>query len=36
MPAKYKKTEKKIDRQTKQVSIVNYYIHTLSNEQMIE
>ncbi len=36
MPAKYKKTEKKIDRQTKQVSIINYYIHTLSNEQMIE
>ena len=36
MPAKYKPTEKRVDRQTKRVSIINYYIHTLSNEQMIE
>ena len=36
MPAKYKPTEKRIDRQTKRVSIINYYIHTLSNDQMIE
>ena len=36
MPAKYKKTEKKIDRQTKKVSIINYYIHTLSNDQLFE
>ena len=26
MPAKYKPTEKRIDRQTKRVSIINYYI----------
>ena len=36
MPAKYKPTEKRVDRQTKRVSIINYYIHTLTNEQMIE
>ena len=36
MPAKYKPTEKRVDRQTKRVSIINYYIHTLSNDQMIE
>ena len=36
MPAKYKPTEKRIDRQTKRVSIINYYIRTLSNDQMIE
>ena len=36
MPAKYKPTEKRVDRQTKRVSIINYYIHTLSIEQMIE
>ena len=36
MPAKYKPTENRVDRQTKRVSIINYYIHTLSNEQMIE
>ena len=36
MPAKYKPTEKRVDRQTKRDTIINYYIHTLSNEQMIE
>ena len=36
MPAKYKPTEKRVDRQTKRVCIINYYIHTLSNDQMIE
>ena len=36
MPAKYKPTEKRVDRQTKRVSIINYYIHTLFNDQMIE
>ena len=36
MPAKYKPTEKRVDRQTKRVSIINYYIHTLSYDQMIE
>ena len=36
MPAKYKPTEKRVDRATKRVSIINYYIHTLSNDQMIE
>ena len=36
MPIKFGKTTKQVDRQTKKVSIINYYIHTLSNEQMIE
>ena len=36
MPAKYKKTEKKIDRQTKKVSIVHEYIKCKSIQELID
>jgi|TARA_X000000950_G_scaffold167346_1_gene204369 hypothetical protein len=36
MPAKYKPTEKRVDRATKRVSVINHYIHSLSNEAIFE
>ena len=36
MPIKYGKTEKRIDRQTKKVSIVHDYMKCKSNAELIE
>ena len=36
MPAKYKPTEKILDRATKKVSIKHYYVKSLSTEALFE
>tara|TARA_B100000927_G_scaffold140218_1_gene113198 strand:+ start:174 stop:380 length:207 start_codon:yes stop_codon:yes gene_type:complete len=36
MPIKFGKTEKRIDRNTKKVSIIHDYMHTKTNNELIE
>jgi|TARA_E500000318_G_C3563432_1_gene214599 HD superfamily phosphohydrolase YqeK len=36
MPAKYKPSEKRVDRETKKVTVIHYYAKQLSNEKLFE